>query len=108
MQAAVLARDDAPIISCSHLPGVAPFLSMSTQAFLGEFLLEDAHELLARIEQDHPSWFLVFDSICSHPLSHERGEILEAMASAPHPFLKGILYGSYIMSLQIEQVTGRS
>lgn len=77
-------------------------------AFAQRFEIEDAHALLARLEGGYPNWFARFDSIVSHPLSHERAEVLEAMAEAPDAFLRGMLYSAYVMALQIEQITGRA
>ena len=72
------------------------------------FTMEDAHAHLTKLEAKFPDWFQKCDRILSHPLSSERHDLIDAMASAPDFFLKGILYGAYFSSLEIEQVTGRA
>lgn len=93
------------------LTGTASPLSLRSRLaslISSAFTLDDAHAYLARLEVSFPEWFQRCDSTLSHSLSCERSELLEAMASAPDPFLKGMLYAAHLTSLQIEQVTGRS
>lgn len=73
----------------------------------GGFDEEVAHAVLARLEAQYGDWFAKFDRVLSCPLSYEREFVLEALAEAPDPFLRGMLYSALVTARQIEEVTER-
>lgn len=71
------------------------------------FTPDDAHLTMLTLERDYPEWFAQHENSLD-PISSTRQELLDAMASAPSPFIGGFIYNALIMRTQIAQITGRA
>jgi hypothetical protein len=60
---------------------------------------------LAKTAQIDPSWWLEYEhtetDICS------RAELLSLLETAPTPMARGVIFGKWLMRIEIENVTGR-
>ena len=72
-----------------------------------KFSPDDAHVMMLVFESEHPDWFAEHENILGDPLLASRSDLLAAMASAPSPFLAGMVYQALTMRIQLAQITGR-
>ena len=58
-----------------------------------------------QLEQQHPEWWALYEEV--NPDSAPRAEVVELMAAAPNEFARGLVYGKYLMRLEIAAITNR-
>lgn len=76
-------------------------------AWTDGFTLEDAHLTMLLLEKDHPAWFAAHENNLVDPLLCERKDLLDALASAPNPFIAGMIYNALVMRTQMAAFSGR-
>lgn len=67
--------------------------------------LAQAEKAMMEIERIFPEWFALYEDI--FPDSAPRAEFVELLKAAPNEFARGMLYGKYLMRLEIAAITKR-
>ena len=71
------------------------------------FSLDDAHVTMLTLERDYPEWFAAHENTLAEPILCDRQDLLNALATAPNPFLGGMIYQSLVMRAQMAFLSGR-
>lgn len=71
------------------------------------FCPDDAHVMMLVLEEEFPDWFAEHENVLGDALLCSRDDLLVAMATAPNPFLSGMVYMALVMRTQVAQITGR-
>lgn len=74
------------------------------QAIEGE-VINKCHELMDAVNRTDPGWMAMYEDAL--PDSAEREVIVDLMKSAPNHFALGVLYGKFLMRMQIAEMTDR-
>lgn len=67
--------------------------------------LRAAEQCMLQVEQRFADWFAAYED--AQPDTAPRSEVVELMASAPTDFARGLIYGKYLMRLEIAAITKR-
>lgn len=78
--------------------------SSESQAIERE-VMNKCQALMHAVAKVDPAWLAYYED--SFPSTAEREVIVDLMNSAPNHFVLGLLYGKFLMRLEIAQITGR-
>lgn len=67
--------------------------------------LRIAESKMLQVEQKYPDWWSLYEDVV--PDTAARAEVVELLATAPDDFSRGVIYGKYLMRLEIAAITKR-
>ncbi len=67
--------------------------------------LKVAEAKMLEVETQFPEWWSMYEDVV--PDTAPRAEVVELLQSAPNDFARGVVYGKYLMRLEIAAITKR-
>lgn len=68
-------------------------------------IMRKCHDLMTSIGRTDPGWMAYYEDAL--PDTADREVVIDLMRSAPNPFAMGVLYGKFLLRIEIAQITGR-
>ena len=67
--------------------------------------LASCQSKLIQLQNQAPDWFAFYED--SMPDTADRATLVELLRTAPNDFAKGVLYGKFVMRMDMAAITGR-